>query len=124
MQKKVLLVEDDEDNRALVSFVLRSAHLDVTLLTAEDGKQGLEIAFAHLPDLILMDMEMPVMDGWVTVPTLRADTRTAAVPVVALTARARPEDRQRTKEIGCIEHMSKPVVPDELIALVKRYLQI
>lgn len=124
MQKKVLLVEDNEDNRDLVSFVVKSARLNVKLLTAENGEEALGIAFAHVPDLILMDMEMPVLDGWSAVPMLRADTRTAAVPIVALTARAKPEDRQRTKEIGCIEHMSKPVVPDELIALVKRYLQI
>ena len=124
MRKKVLLVEDNEDNRDLVSFVVRSARLDVDLLMAENGEEGLDSAFKYIPDLILMDMQMPVMDGWVAVPILKADTRTGSIPIVALTAQAKPEDRQRTKEIGCIEHMSKPMVPDELLALVKRYLQI
>ncbi len=124
MRKKVLLVEDNEDNRDLVSFVLKSARLDVELLPAENGEEGLDIAFKELPDLILMDMQMPVMDGWVAVPILRADARTESIPIVALTAQAKPEDKQRTKEIGCVEHMSKPILPDDLLALVKRYLKI
>ena len=124
MAKKVLLVEDNEDNRDLVSFILKSAHLDMELLTAENGEEGVEMSFKYIPDLILMDMQMPVMDGWDAVPILRADVRTKSIPIVALTAKAKPEDKQRTKEIGCIEHMSKPIVTDELIALVKRYLNL
>jgi len=118
------LVEDNEDNRDLVSFVLRSARLDIQLLMAENGEEGLTVAFGNIPDLILMDMQMPVMDGWEAVPILRSDTRTESIPIVALTAQAKPEDKEKTKEIGCIEHMSKPIMPDELLALVKRYLQI
>ena len=122
MPKKVLLVEDNEDNRDLVSFILKSARLDVQLLVAENGEEALELAFRCIPNLILMDMQMPVMDGWTAVPMLRADPRTEAIPIVALTAQVKPEDKQRIKEIGCAEHVSKPMVPDELVALVKRYL--
>jgi CheY-like chemotaxis protein len=124
MQKKVLLVEDNEDDRDLVSFVLKSSRLNVELLTAENGEEGLALAFKHIPDLILMDMQLPVMDGWDAVPILRSDTRTESIPIVALTAQAKPEDKRKTKEIGCIEYMSKPIMPDELLALVKIYLQI
>ena len=104
--------------------MLKSARLDLELLTAENGEEGLAVAFKNIPDLILMDMQMPVMNGWDAVPILRADTRTGSIPIVALTAQAKPEDKQKTKEIGCIEHMSKPIAPDELLALVKRYLKI
>jgi two-component system, cell cycle response regulator DivK len=92
--------------------------------TAENGAEGLEMSFKYIPDLILMDMEMPVMDGWAAVPILRADIRTKSIPIVALTALAKPEDKVKTKELGCTEHMSKPIVTDELIALVKGYLNL
>jgi two-component system cell cycle response regulator DivK len=124
MKKKVLLVEDNEDNRDLVSFIIKGTRLDVELLTAENGEEGLNLAFQHIPDLILMDMQMPVMDGWEAVPRLRSDPRTEAIPIVALTAQAKPEDKQRTKEIGCVEHLSKPMAPEELVSLVKRYLNV
>lgn len=124
MKKKILLVEDNEDNRDLVSFILRGARLDIELLTAENGEVGLDLAFRHIPDLILMDMQMPVMDGWEAVPKLRADSRTESIPIVALTAQAKPEDKQRTKEIGCVEHLSKPMAPEDLVSLVKRYLNV
>jgi len=71
-----------------------------------------------------MDMQMPVMDGWTAVPILRADPRTQSLPIIALTAQVKPEDKQRIKEIGCTEHMPKPMVPDDLVALVKRYLAV
>jgi CheY-like chemotaxis protein len=122
MKKKVLLVEDNEDNRDLVRFIIKGARLDVELFMAENGEEGLALAFQHIPDLILMDMQMPVMDGWEAVPRLRSDPRTEAIPIVALTAQAKPEDKQKTKEIGCVEHMCKPVAPEELVELVKRYL--
>lgn len=123
MAKKVLLVEDNEDNRDLVSFILKSAHLDLELLMAENGEEGVELSFRHIPDLILMDMQMPIMDGWTAVPILKADSRTNSIPIVALTAKAKPEDKQKTMEMGCIEHMSKPIVTEELVALVRKYLK-
>ena len=122
MSKVGLLVEDDEDNRDLVSFVLARSRLDVELLTAENGQEAIDKAFERPPDLILMDMQMPVMDGWQAVPKLKADGRTKNIPIIAFTAQAKAEDKARTIEIGCAEHYSKPMDPEELLALIRRYV--
>jgi two-component system, sensor histidine kinase and response regulator len=124
MSKTVLLVEDDEDNRDLVVFVVNRSRLDIELEIAENGKEAIEKAFAKPPNLILMDMQMPVMDGWQAVPILKADKRTKDIPIVAFTAQAKAEDRARTKEIGCVEHYSKPMDPEELVGLMQRYLNM
>ncbi len=124
MSKTVLLVEDDEDNRDLVVFVVNRSRLDIQLEIAENGKEAIEKAFAKPPDLILMDMQMPVMDGWQAVPILKADARTGKIPIIAFTAQAKAEDRARTKEIGCVEHYSKPMDPEELVVLIQKYLHI
>jgi CheY-like chemotaxis protein len=124
MSKKVLLVEDDEDNRDLVVFVVSRSRLDIELEIAENGQEAIDKAIANPPHLILMDMQMPVMDGWHAVPVLKADDRTKDIPIIAFTAQAKPEDRNRTKEIGCVEHYSKPMDPEELLTLMQRYLKI
>ena len=122
MSHKILLVEDDEDNRDLVSFVLKRSKLDVELLIAENGEQAVQMATANPPTLILMDMQMPVMDGWQAVPLIKADERTKDIPIIAFTAQARAEDKARTKAIGCVEHYSKPMDPEELLTLIQKYL--
>lgn len=122
MSKVVLLVEDDEDNRDLVSFVLARSKMDVNLVIAENGQEAVDKAFASPPNLILMDMQMPVMDGWQAVPILKADSRTKDVPVIAFTAQAKPEDKQRAREMGCSDYYTKPMDPEELLALIKKYL--
>ena len=122
MSKVVLLVEDDEDNRDLVSFVIARSRMDVSLVIAENGQEAIDKAFANPPHLILMDMQMPVMDGWHAVPLLKADERTKNVPVVAFTAQAKPEDKQRAREMGCSDYYTKPMDPEELLALIKKYL--
>ena len=122
MSKKILLVEDDEDNRDLVQFVLSRSRLGATLLIAENGKQAVEMALAETPDLILMDMQMPVMDGWTAVPLIKAQERTKHIPIIAFTAQAKVEDKARTIEIGCVEHYSKPMDPEELLGLIKKYM--
>jgi CheY-like chemotaxis protein len=124
MSKTVLLVEDDEDNRDLVVFVVSRSRLDIELEIAENGQEALDKAFAKPPNLILMDMQMPVMDGWHAVPILKADDRTKEIPIIAFTAQAKPEDKARTKEIGCAEHYSKPMDPEELLGLIQRYLKL
>jgi len=124
MSKTVLLVEDDEDNRDLVVFVVARSRLDIELEIAENGQEALDKAFAKPPQLILMDMQMPVMDGWHAVPILKSDDRTKQIPIIAFTAQAKPEDRARTKEIGCAEHYSKPMDPEELLGLIQRYLKL
>lgn len=122
MSKVVLLVEDDEDNRDLVSFVIARSRMDVSLVIAENGQEAIDKAFANPPHLILMDMQMPVMDGWQAVPLLKADERTKDVPVIAFTAQAKPEDKQRAREMGCSDYYTKPMDPEELLALIKKYL--
>ncbi len=122
MSKIVLLVEDDEDNRDLVSFVIARSRLDVSLEVAENGQEAIDKALAHTPSLILMDMQMPVMDGWHAVPILKADDRTKDIPVIAFTAQAKPEDKQRAREMGCSDYYTKPMDPEELLTLMKKYL--
>lgn len=122
MSKVVLLVEDDEDNRDLVQFVLARSRMDVKLVVAENGQEAIDKAFANPPNLILMDMQMPVMDGWHAVPILRGDERTKDIPVIAFTAQAKPEDKQRARELGCNDYYTKPMDPEELLALIKKFL--
>ena len=123
MSKVVLLVEDDEDNRDLVAFVIARSRMDVELVLAENGQEALDKFFAKPPDLILMDMQMPVMDGWNAVPILKADNRTKNIPIIAFTAQAKPEDKARAREMGCIDYYTKPMDPEELLALVQKYLK-
>lgn len=124
MTKVILLAEDDEDNRDLVQFVLMKSKLDVKLVVAENGEEAVKIAKECNPDLILMDMQMPVMDGWTAIPLLKEDEKTREIPVIAFTAQAKPEDWARTRQIGCVGHFTKPMDPEELVALVEKYLKI
>ena len=124
MGKVIMLVEDDEDNRDLVSFVLQRSRLDVELVLAENGQEAIDKAVLNPPHLILMDMQMPVMDGWQAVPLLKADERTKDIPIIAFTAQAKAEDRARTRELGCVEHYTKPMDPEELLALIRKYLEL
>jgi two-component system cell cycle response regulator DivK len=123
MSHIVLLAEDDEDNRDLVSFVVKRSRLDIQLEIAENGQEAVEKAIASNPQLILMDMQMPVMDGWTAVPILKADDRTKHIPIIAFTAQAKPEDKQRTMAMGCVEHYTKPMDPEELLGLIQKYLE-
>jgi len=122
MSKVILLAEDDEDNRDLVQFVLMRSKMDIELVVAENGAEAVQLAKKRIPNLILMDMQMPVMDGWTAVPLLKEDEQTKGIPVIAFTAQAKPEDRARTHEIGCVEHYTKPMDPEELLALIQKYL--
>jgi CheY-like chemotaxis protein len=123
MSKRILLAEDDEDNRDLVEFVMQRSRFDVELLIAENGLQAVEIAKREIPDLILMDMQMPVMDGYEATLAIKADESTQHIPVIAFTAQAKHEDKMRTFEIGCSEHYSKPVDPQELLNVIQQYLE-
>jgi two-component system, cell cycle response regulator DivK len=122
MGKLILLAEDDEDNRDLVSFVIRRSRLELDLIMAENGQEAVDLAIEKNPSLILMDMQMPVMDGWTAVPILKSNEQTKNIPIIAFTAQAKPEDRVRTKEIGCAEHYTKPMDPEELLGLIQKYI--
>ena len=104
---KILLVEDNEDNRDMLSRRLERKGFVVTL--AVDGQDGINKAEEDSPDLILMDMSLPVMDGWEATKHLKADSETANIPVIALTAHAMSSDREKAIEAGCDDYDTKPV---------------
>lgn len=124
MGKLILLVEDDEDNRDLVELVVTRSQLDVELVTAENGEEAIQCVRKKKPDLILMDMQMPVMDGYTAVPIIKGNPELSTIPIIAFTALARPEDIARTRSIGCIEHSTKPIDPDQLLKLIQKYIHL
>ncbi|WP_253609988.1 MULTISPECIES: response regulator [unclassified Bradyrhizobium] len=118
---KILYIEDNEDNIYMVSRRLRRKGYEVVV--ARDGAEGLARAKSQLPDLILMDLGLPVIDGWEVTRRLRAAPETATVPIVALSAHAMPEDRERALASGCDDFVTKPTnfphLLDRIEALVK-----
>ena len=104
---KILLVEDNEMNRDMLSRRLIKKGFDVVM--AIDGQQGLDMASSENPDIILLDMSLPIMDGWEVARHLKADDELKAIPVIALTAHAMACDREKTLEAGCDEYDTKPI---------------
>jgi len=103
----ILVVEDNMDNYELVRFILERAGYDVFL--AVNGRDGVDAARLQKPDLILMDLGMPEMDGWIATERLKSDEMTKAIPLYALTAHTLPHDRKRAIEAGCDGYVSKPI---------------
>ena len=117
---KILLVEDQEMNRDMLSRRLTKRGYDVAI--AVDGAEGLEKARSESPDLILMDMSLPVMDGWEATRVLKADEATRGIPVVALTAHAMSTDREKALAAGCDAYETKPVELPRLIETMEKLL--
>ena len=117
----ILLVEDNELNRDMLSRRLVRKGYDV--LIAEDGVKGLSAATDGKPDLILMDMSLPVMDGWEATRRLKAEPQTQAIPVIALTAHAMSSDREKAVAAGCDDYDTKPIELERLLAKIERLLQ-
>jgi two-component system, cell cycle response regulator DivK len=105
--QKILLVEDNEMNRDMLSRRLQRKGYSV--VTAEDGEKGLELACSEAPDLILMDISLPAMDGWEATRLLKANKLTQHIPIIALTAHAMVSDREKAREVGCDDYDTKPV---------------
>jgi len=120
MDTVVLLVEDNEVNRYLARYLLE--HSGFTVVTATNGAEALEQARAHKPDLILMDIQMPVMDGYEATRLLKANPALQSVPVVALTAYAMPHERERALAAGCAGQIEKPINTKTFIAQLRGYL--
>ncbi len=118
---KVLLVEDNEESREGLSRHLRRKGYET--LTAVDGRQGVELARAEAPDLILMDMSLPVLDGWEATRQLKAAPQTRGIPVIALTAHAMAGDREKALEAGCDDYDTKPVEFARLLAKMQALLE-
>jgi two-component system cell cycle response regulator DivK len=117
---KVLLVEDNEMNRDMLSRRLVRRGFEV--IFAVDGQQGVELAKSERPDIILMDMSLPVIDGWEATRRVKADEATRGVPVIGLTAHAMSGDREKAIEAGCDDYDTKPVELDRLIGKMEKLL--
>ena len=117
---KILLVEDNEMNRDMLSRRLQTRGYEVTI--AVDGKVGIEMAQATLPDLILMDMSLPVVDGWEATRTLKGAPETRHIPVIALTAHAMSTDRDKALEAGCDDYDTKPIELPRLLGKMEALL--
>lgn len=116
----ILIVEDNELNRDMLSRRLERRGYDT--LVAVDGEQGLEVARRIQPHLILMDMSLPVLDGWEATKRLKSAPETAAIPIVALTAHAMSGDRERALQAGCDEYDTKPVEFPRLVMKIEALL--
>ena len=118
--KKLLLVEDNEMNRDMLSR--RLARRGYEIVVATDGSQGVAEATRHLPDLIIMDMSLPVLDGWETTRKLKEQPETKAIPVLALTAHAMAGERDRALAAGCDDYDTKPVDFERLLGKIENLL--
>ena len=114
---KILLVEDNEMNRDMLSRRLAKRGFEVVM--AVDGAEGVSMARSAAPDLILMDMSLPVMDGWTATRVLKADAATRGIPVIGLTAHAMAGDREKCLEAGCDEYDTKPVDVPRLLEKIQ-----
>lgn len=117
----ILLVEDNEMNRDMLSRrLLRKGY---RILIAENGESGVALATSEHPDLVLMDMSLPVLDGWEATRRIKSDPATRRIPVIALTAHAMEDDRQKAMESGCDDYDTKPVELPRLIDKIERLLE-
>ena len=117
---KILLVEDNEMNRDMLSRRLQRKGYEV--LIAVDGEEGVTLTQAERPDLVLMDMSLPILDGWEATRRLKANPVTQTIPIIALTAHAMAGDREKAIEAGCDDYDTKPIEFPRLLAKIKEKL--
>ncbi len=120
MSAKILLIEDNEQNRYLATFLLEEQGFAV--IHAADGPTGLDLASRERPDLILLDIQLPLMDGHAVARALRANPALADVPIVAVTSYAMAGDREKAIAAGCDGYLEKPIDPDTFVPDITRYL--
>jgi two-component system cell cycle response regulator DivK len=118
--KRILVVEDTEDNRRIIRDLLTSAGYE--MIEALDGERGVAMAAEHKPDLILMDMQLPVLDGYEATRRIKSDPALAHIPVIAVTSYALSGDEAKTKAAGCNAYVAKPFSPRQLLAKVREFL--
>jgi CheY-like chemotaxis protein len=116
----ILLVEDNEVNREMMRRRLQRRGYEVT--EAVDGQEAITKAQTEHPSVILMDMSLPIIDGWEATARLKADAATSAIPIIGLTAHAMVEDKQKALEAGCNEFVTKPVEFEKLLAMIERFI--
>src|SRR6266446_6863820 len=117
---KLLVVEDNEMNRTMLVRRLRRRGFEV--VEAENGWEAVAAVQQHHPDLVLMDMNLPALDGWTATRTLKSDRSTAATPVIALTAHAMSADRDHALAVGCSGYVTKPIDLPQLLAVIETFL--
>jgi CheY-like chemotaxis protein len=120
MKSKILVIEDNDQNLYLITFILRSHGYEV--VQSRDGSEGLEMACQVRPDLILLDIQLPLMDGHEVARRLRANPETRDIPVVAVTSYAMAGDRDLCLKAGCTGYIEKPINPETFIAEVEQHL--
>ncbi|HQG34181.1 MAG TPA: response regulator [Syntrophales bacterium] len=121
MKDRILVIEDNEQNLYLVRFILEKSGYEVW--EARDGREGIEMAVRVKPDLILLDIQLPVMDGYAVARTLRTRPGLDEVPIVAVTSYAMAGDREKTIAAGCTGYIEKPINPDTFLAQVEQQLR-
>ena len=114
---KILLVEDNELNRDMLTRRLKRKGF--TVLCAGNGQEGIDVAESEIPDIILMDLSLPVVDGWTAAERLKANVTTKSIPIIALTAHAMKGDRERALEAGCDDYDTKPIDFERLLDKIK-----
>jgi two-component system cell cycle response regulator DivK len=120
MSATILLIEDNEQNRYLATFLLE--HHGYIVLAAIDGVSGLQLAESTVPDLILLDIQLPQMDGYEVARGMRDMAATRSVPIVAVTSHAMSGDREKAFAAGCNGYIEKPINPDTFVAEIQRFL--
>lgn len=118
--KTVLLVEDNEDNLIVYRTILD--HVGYRVIEARDGEEGVARAKADKPDLILMDVSLPKMDGWEATRRIKADEDTRQIPIIAVTAHALDDDREKATQVGCDGYLAKPVAPRRVVEEVEKFI--
>jgi two-component system, cell cycle response regulator DivK len=124
MPKLILIADDNVDNILLLRRILKRSGEDLEFIEAQSGREALELAIRRKPDLILLDMKMPNMDGYETAAALRLSEGISSVPVIAVTAQAMLGDKERAIQAGCNEYLTKPVDPALLVGTVKKFLAL
>ena len=120
MKKKILVIEDNQQNLYLIRYLLEDCGYEV--FEAMDGKEGIEMVASINPDLILLDIQLPTMDGYAVARTLRQNNKLAKTPIVAVTSYAMSGDREKALEAGCSGYVEKPIDPDTFPAQVEKAL--
>lgn len=118
--KTVLIAEDNMDNRIIYATMLN--HVGYTVVEANNGAEAVQMARTVRPDIILMDISMPVMDGYEATRVLKADASTRDIPIIAVTAHAMVTDRDAARDAGCDDYVSKPVEPQVVRSVVERWI--
>ena len=120
MSKRILVVEDQEDNRQIIRDML--AATDYEVMEAESGEQALAAIAIQRPDLILMDIQLPGMDGYEATRRIKADPALHSIPIIAVTSYALSGEEQKARAAGCDEYVPKPYSPRQLLAIIRQYL--